>query len=218
MVLSRVELDLTRRETMKALASPQRFHGAVEQAFPGERRRRLWRLDRLGGVLYLLILSEDAPDLRGIVQQFGPLTGVDTARTRDYAPLLERVTNGSTWRFRLTANPTKSCLSPDTAGKRGTVRAHCTVEHQKQWLMERAQKHGFELQEDAFTVTSQQWLQFTKGGTKGKKVTLLSVTFEGVLQVCDAELFRKTLAEGIGRGKAYGQGLLTVMRAGPFNG
>ena len=84
--------------------------------------------------------------------------------------------------------------------------------------MERAQKHGFELQEDAFTVTSQQWLQFTKGGTEGKKVTLLSVTFEGVLQVCDAELFRKTLAEGIGRGKAYGQGLLTVMRAGPFNG
>ena len=56
---------------MIALANPQRFHGAVEQAFPGERRRRLWRLDPLGGKLYLMILSEDAPDLSGIAEQFG---------------------------------------------------------------------------------------------------------------------------------------------------
>lgn len=196
MVLSRVELDLTRRETMKALASPQRFHGAVEQAFSGERRRRLWRLDRLGGVLYLLILSEDVPDLSGIVQQFGPLTRVDTAQTRDYTPLLARVTNGSTWRFRLTANPTKSCPPTDTAGKRGTVRAHCTVEHQKRWLLERAQKHGFELQEDGFTVTSQRWLQFTKGGREGKKVTLLSVTFEGGCRCAMRSSSAKPLSRG----------------------
>ena len=48
MYLSRVELDPTRRSTMTALAAPQKFHGAVESAFSGERRRRLWRLDRLG--------------------------------------------------------------------------------------------------------------------------------------------------------------------------
>ena len=61
MYLSRVELDLTRRSTMEALAAPQKLHGAVESAFAGERRRRLWRLDRLGERLYLLLLSEDAP-------------------------------------------------------------------------------------------------------------------------------------------------------------
>ena len=48
MYLSRAELDPTRRETMVALISPQKFHGAVENAFPGARRRRLWRLDQLG--------------------------------------------------------------------------------------------------------------------------------------------------------------------------
>ena len=57
MYLSRVELDPTRRSTMTALAAPQKFHGAVESAFSGERRRRLWRLDRLGEKLYLLLLS-----------------------------------------------------------------------------------------------------------------------------------------------------------------
>ena len=47
MYLSRAELDPTRRETMVALISPQKFHGAVENAFAGARRRRLWRLDQL---------------------------------------------------------------------------------------------------------------------------------------------------------------------------
>ena len=68
MYLSRAELDPTRRETMVALISPQKFHGAVENAFPGARRRRLWRLDRLNGKLYLLLLSEDAPELSGVVE------------------------------------------------------------------------------------------------------------------------------------------------------
>ena len=62
MYLSRVELDPTRRSTMAALAAPQKLHGAVESAFAGERRRRLWRLDRLGERLYLLLLSEDVPE------------------------------------------------------------------------------------------------------------------------------------------------------------
>ena len=72
---------------MIALANPQRFHGAVEQAFPGERRRRLWRLDPLGGKLYLMILSEDAPDLSGIEDQFG---SGEPGKTKSYDPLLER--------------------------------------------------------------------------------------------------------------------------------
>ena len=88
MYLSRVELDPTRRSTMAALAAPQKLHGAVESAFAGERRRRLWRLDRLGERLYLLLLSEDAPELSGVVEQFG--TGA-AAETRSYDPLLQRV-------------------------------------------------------------------------------------------------------------------------------
>ena len=105
MYLSRVELDPTRRETMVALISPQKFHGAVENAFPGARRRRLWRLDQLGEKLYLLLLSEERPDLTALCAQFG--TGAPP-ETRPYDPLLERVTAGSCWQFRLTANPTRS--------------------------------------------------------------------------------------------------------------
>ena len=71
MYLSRAELDPARRSTMIALTSPQKFHGAVENSFSGERRRRLWRLDSLNGKLYLLLLSEELPDLTGLCAQFG---------------------------------------------------------------------------------------------------------------------------------------------------
>lgn len=45
------------------------------------------------------------------------------------------------------------------------------------------------------------------------RVSFLAVTYEGILQVTDAELFRKALTDGIGREKAYGMGMLTVVHA-----
>lgn len=207
MILSRMELDPTKRETRLALAAPSRFHGAIESAFPGERRRRLWRLDILRGTPYLLILSEDRPDLTGAAMQFGVPERHPLWESRDYSPLLSRAVTGSCWRFRLTANPT---VSKSRAGERGKVLAHTTPHFQKQWLMKQSGKRGFSLCEDEFEVVSSQWLHFDKKGRNA--VTILSVTFEGALTVTDEALFRTTLTEGIGRGKAYGMGLLTLMR------
>lgn len=52
MYLSRIALDTGRRETARALYTPSLLHGAVESSFPGERERRLWRIDRLRGQTY----------------------------------------------------------------------------------------------------------------------------------------------------------------------
>lgn len=207
MYLSQVELDPRNRETLRALAVPRRLHGAVEAAFTGPRTRRLWRLDRRGDRLWLLVLSEEVPELSGIVAQFGPPDG--TAETRDYAPLLARVAEGTRWRFRLAANPVKNVKIP---GGRGTVRNHVTVEQQEEWLAERAPKHGFALEPDGFRVVDSRWISFDKA-TDGSPVRIHAVTFEGLLRVTDAGLFREALVHGIGRGKAYGLGLLTLMRA-----
>ena len=209
MYLSRAELDPTRRSTMIALTSPQKFHGAVENSFSGERRRRLWRLDSLNGKLYLLLLSEELPDLTGLCAQFG--TGA-APETRRYEPLLERVTPGSCWQFRLTANPTRSKKDSADHTARGTLKPCYLEVEQEEWLWAQAAKHGFALREEEFTVTRVQWQHFAKHGTR--PVTLLAVTYEGILQVTDAQQFRALLCQGMGRGKAYGLGLMTVMRGG----
>ena len=93
---------------MLAFANRRLFHGAVEAAFEGERKRRLWRIDRLGNACYLLIVSEDKPNLQFAFEQFGPYQKEPYWETKFYDILLDRIENGSRWQFRLTANPTIS--------------------------------------------------------------------------------------------------------------
>lgn len=207
MYLTRMELDVSRRETMLALATPERLHGAIERSFAGQRRRRLWRIDEWKGGVYLL-LSEEKPDLSAACTQFSfPRAGWET---KDYTPLLSRVQVDSRWSFRLCANPTYSV--PGAYDVRGRVCAHTTIEHQRQWLMQQAEKHGFSLREGEYDVTHARWQHFRKGA-EGHKVSLLGVTYEGLLRVTDAEAFCTALCQGIGREKAYGMGLMTLMRS-----
>ncbi|MDO4174469.1 MAG: type I-E CRISPR-associated protein Cas6/Cse3/CasE [Eubacteriales bacterium] len=207
MYLTRIELDTGRRSTMKALTNPNLLHGAVEAAFAQPRSHALWRIDRFQGRYYLMLLSENKPDCTAITTQFG-CHDIDP-ETRDYAALLHRIVPGSKWHFRLVANPTYSNGSEKSKGVRGAVHAHRTPAHQRSWLLRQSEKHGFSIQEDDFDVVKNQWFQFYKA--KNRKITLLSVTYEGILTVTDPDAFRNLLCHGIGRGKAYGQGLLTLV-------
>jgi len=49
MYLSRVAIDVKRYESMKALYNLEILHGMIESSFEGERKRNLWRVDRMGG-------------------------------------------------------------------------------------------------------------------------------------------------------------------------
>lgn len=212
MYLTRVKLDVKKRETMKALSSPNLFHGAIEDSFGRDRERKLWRIDLFRGDHYLLIVSSKKPELDGIVRQFGKLED-SGYESRDYDPFLERIMAGSYWHFRLTANPVKSLMHSSTEMKtRGSVNAHITETYQKEWLIQRAEKNGFCLQADEFDVVNHRWYSFRKGYGGHPLVSFISVTYEGVLRVQEPDKFRNLLCTGIGREKAYGQGMMTIAR------
>jgi CRISPR system Cascade subunit CasE len=208
--LSRVEINVNRRDTIRALSSPQILHAAVAGSFPAEQEpgRTLWRIDTIGAHTYILLLSGAKPDFTHVVEQFGwPASGQQWG-TKNYEILLSRIDVGQTWRFRLCANPTHSERSGD--GARGRVYAHVTVAQQRKWLLDRAEKHGFALEPDKFDVMSSEPRQFRRaGGT----VTISTAVFEGLLRVTDADAFKSALVNGIGRAKAYGCGLITIESA-----
>jgi len=212
MYLSRVELQPERRETMRALAQPQLLHGAIEQSFSGTRERRLWRMDWLNRRCHLLVLSRNEPDFTALLAQFGAPDAQPHWETRDYQPLLAKLENGQSWRFRLKANPIHSVHPEGAQTKRGKVVAHVTPTQQKQWLLTRAQALGIGLDEETFDVVHTQWYTFDKGAHQ--RVTLRTASFEGLLTVADAERFRDVLQTGVGRAKAYGCGLLTIIALG----
>lgn len=208
MYLSRVPLDLSKRKTQIALASPNQFHGAVEEAFSEKQQRNLWRIDTMQGKTYLLILSKERPNLTYIATQFG---NVDSpGETKEYDRLLARIQEGSVWRFRLVANPVRSVSQSEGRGK---VTAHTAEKFQLEWLHRKAEKGGFCILPDSVCITECKWKIFRKQKEK-REVRLLSVSFEGKLRVADVELFKNTLLQGIGREKAYGMGLLTVAGTG----
>lgn len=207
MYLSRVKLNLAKRETMIALSAPQRFHGAVERSIAVTGERHLWRLDSLKDQTYMLILSATKPDLSGVQSQFGYDLDATSAQTVVYDKLLERVTEGSKWHFRLVANPVRSVFRAEGRGK---VMNHLTVDQQQAWLLQRSSTLGFSLVDGEFAVVGSKWHKFQKKDKN--RVSILAVAFEGVLTVTNVELFRQALLNGIGRGKAYGLGLLTIVR------
>lgn len=217
MYLSRVLLNDRKRETIRALASPQIIHGAVESIYRREtseqdeiRKRLLWRVDYVSDKCYLLLLSEERPNLTSLVHQFGypDIHG----ETKDYLPFLEKLRNDQSWKFRLHANPVRSSPRERDKYGRGKVFAHITIEQQMQWLMKRSETCGFSLKPEEYTVVHTDWKRFKKGSRKQHRVVLRTATFEGLLTITDVQRFRQSLTHGIGRAKAYGCGLMTIMR------
>ena len=208
MYLSRIELNARRRDTARALASPQILHAAVQASFPqsSDDRRNLWRVDALSGARYLLVLSCRKPDFTHIVEQYGWPESGQTWDSRHYGAFLGGIATGQIWRFCLRANPAYSVKSNEAA--RGKVCAHVTVEQQKQWLAKRAEKNGFSL-DGRFAIVERGMRQFER---RGERVTLGTATFEGFLTVTDPALLCSALTGGIGRAKAYGCGLMTLAR------
>ena len=220
MYLSRIALNIHRKSTLAALASPQKLHAAVESSFPPGPEtdgRNLWRIDKLDNDFYLLVLSNERPDFSHIVEQFGWPGAEQGWETKNYVQFVERIETGQRWQFRLRANPVHSVkpaggLKAPKPTQRGKVYAHVTVQQQEQWLLERAEKYGFKLQEGSFRVVQREVRQFRR---QRQPVTLGVATFEGILEVTDATLFRRALTGGIGRAKAYGCGLLTLAKVTP---
>lgn len=208
MYLTRVKLDTLKRETQLALSASGRFHGAIERAFEQKQNRNLWRIDKLRGEYYMLLLSEEVPNMKNFVEQFGDIN--NPAETKEYEVLLNKITDRSVWRFRMVANPTH-CVK--TKPGRGKVVAHVTPEHQMEWLKNKAAANGFELLDDNCFVLANEWKNFYKKvREKDLRVRLMLVSFEGILRVTDVDAFRNALISGIGRGKAYGAGMMTISR------
>jgi CRISPR system Cascade subunit CasE len=256
MFLTRFRVNTARPGARKLLSSPQVMHAAVMNGFPhllpsqtgtAGAPRVLWRLDHTARAeVMLYIVSPDSPDLTHLVEQAGwPAAAAADPdspgwQTRPYGPVLDRLTEGSVWAFRLTANPIHHIRRKDGEPTKRT--AHLTPTHQMAWLLDRQERAGFRITEKApsnrllpsgttrtghphhgdryeLTVHDQRNLSFAKGrssaGPGRSPVSLVTVTFDGHLEVTDPPALRNTLTQGIGKAKAYGCGLLTLAPLAP---
>lgn len=211
MYLSRVEIDRRNRRKIRELTHLGAYHSWVEDSFVDDNgkyddSRKLWRVDTLKDKEYLLILSVDKPNLKKLEKYGVP----GTAKYRSYNKFLDSLKLGTNYDFKVTLNPVTSISSGKNSGKRGRVVPHVTVEQQIAFLEKQASKNGFELIKDSYSIVQRDLIPL--GHKKQNRPVRLSVvTYQGKLVINDLERFTSALIDGIGRKKAYGCGLLTVI-------
>ena len=199
MFLSQLLMNLRHREARRDLSDRYELHRTLLSAFPKDlpsAERVLFRVEETPRQPYVTVLvqSQELPD-------WGKSERLNDPRylfkLPDVRAVEARVSAGLRMPFRLQANPT---LKRD--GKRHAILAETDLTG---WLQRKGEQHGFAV--DPQNVRS---VKLGKRYGRRRKRTWHAVQFDGALQVIEPEVFAAALRAGVGSGKAFGFGLLSV--------
>lgn len=187
--LGRLHLNPAHSEVALALADPYRMHQHLSALAPSS--RLLYRVE--GGSHPWVLLLAWEPFL---VHRLPP--GFGAFEAKSLTP--RHLTRGLAYRFRLRANPARN------EGKRR--QPVLGRERQVAWLARALEERGGRL----LTLLHHEdegFLEVRK--PDGNRFSVLSVLFEGILEVQDPQALWRAEAEGLGRAKAFGFGLLSLV-------
>lgn len=180
---------------------------------PDRRRDFLWREEGPGRFLTLSSrVPVDQHDLFHV-------------EAKPFEPVLR---DGDRLRFMLRANPvavraTESgkrgkrhdvvmdALHDVPRGKRAEAREAAIPSTGRAWLARQGKRHGF-MPEGEVAVDGYETMRLPRPGG-GRPVQFSVLEFEGVLTVRDPATFLTQLAQGFGRARAFGCGLMLIRRA-----
>jgi CRISPR system Cascade subunit CasE len=164
-----------------------------------------------------LVVSDKEPEKSSIF----------STQTRPYDLEIEE---GSEFRFELTANPVVARgrrgadgkkkghlidvimdrLHRVPAGLRAQKRGEAVQSAGYDWLSKQGERHGFKIEEHRLDVSGYEQVEISRDGAK--PIRQSRIRYSGVLTVTDTEAFRLAVVRGVGRGRAWGCGLLKLIR------
>lgn len=159
---------------------------------PDEKRSFLFRCEEVSSGIQILMLSREQPV---------PISFAVWDGTKPFSALFAV---GSLFMFRLKANPV---LRGNVDRKLHAITGEDAL---SDWLRRKGERHGFSLKSvpefSACHLTS-----FSKK-QDAPQIALNIVDISGVLRVTDADAFTGAFRNGIGRGRAFGCGMLLLRR------
>jgi CRISPR system Cascade subunit CasE len=232
MYLSRLILNPRSRAARRDIADCHDLHRTILSAFSqkendssGARHQfgMLHRLDidRRSGRVTLLVQSRERPDWSRLPDDYLEETDTENPACKPIEEIYNSLRPGARLTFRLRANPTRKI---DTrSGPDGKRRNGKRVDLRREgdriaWLKRKAEASGFRLlsvrlNNDVVNLRAQPENKFTGKRVQTGRLTFGSILFEGELEVTNSEAFLQALVSGIGSGKAYGFGLLSIAPA-----
>lgn len=200
MYLTRLRLDPRSAQARRDLGDPYELHRTLVRAFVSDAEqvppRILWRAEPTAAWSEPVVLVQAQEPANWSVLEALPNYLKSSAETRDIRPE-GWLQPEQCYRFRLFANPTVT--------RDGKRRGLVTGDAQLAWLARQGERHGFAV--EAALVTGSEQLRSRK---QDSRISVLQACFEGRLRVRDCVTLASALRAGIGPGKAFGCGLLSL--------
>lgn len=209
--LSLLQIDISQVRGRTWLANPYRVHQRLLMAFPdGESGRVLYRVEEDHTPPRILV---QAPALANWEETFSDHQVLLASPIQKEVALAFR--SGQRLRFLLRANPTVRRVRWDGDGEdrkiaKGPRMGLMKEVDQRAWLARKGEAAGF--RPLAFEVNPRGNVVFRRGNGEASQ-THFQVDFQGVLQVLDPAALQAAWQTGIGPGKAFGFGLLSLAPA-----
>lgn len=197
MFLTKMLLDLSLKDVALDLADRDRLHRKLLLLFPDYPGGGAPNARELMGILFRV----EAPIIY-MQSKIAPIStripnGYKISGTKEISSNYASVKAGNSYKFKLEANVSYREIQ---SGRRLALE---TDEEIEEWLFRRGDMGGFEIVDyDADPLPE----------IRARKGQFNVVRFEGILRVKTLEAFQKVLSDGIGQGKVYGLGMLSIGR------
>ncbi len=206
--LTRIQPDSQRADARKDIAGAVDMHHRLMSLFPdnlGDQARShlgvLFRIEDTPSGAQVLMQSSTEPDLTRLPAGYGP------ALTKPLTPLLDALRPDLTVRYRIAANAIRK--PGRTTREIYNLSAVVPLNGQaaEDWWTRQAEASGLKV----ITVHSTP-LDAARGARRQdhRLIKHTRTQFEGTALITDPDQLRTRVTEGIGKGKAYGCGLLSL--------
>ncbi|MEU5800050.1 type I-E CRISPR-associated protein Cas6/Cse3/CasE [Streptomyces sp. NPDC047804] len=208
-VIARIRLNPHSRDVHRDLRDATEMHRTMMRMVPddlGESPRSqaglLYRLDETDSTSTLLVQANRLDPAR-------LPAGYGQADLKSLAPMFTALRKGLAIRYRIVLNPAKrERLSLEAKGKRGRILPLSGADAD-QWWLRRAADSGLHVH--VLTPTNMPPVRSRKQDPDGMRHSL--IRYDGTATVTDPDALHEAVLTGIGRGKPYGAGLLSLAPA-----
>ena len=198
--LVRIAIDLRNKSAWQDMRDITALHRRVMSLLPdqiGPQPRQqagvLFRVDHTRNGPVILVQTAMEPDVSRLPVNYGKVD------VRDLTPLLKALYPGMRVRYRIAANPSKRVWKGENAGKIVPLSGVAAED----WWRRKAQEHGLDLE---FLHAAPQ----PAAEGRIKPVRHAIVRFDGQAVVQSVDQVQAAIRTGIGRGKSFGCGLLSL--------
>lgn len=212
MFFSKIIFEYKNESVVSAYNSCQEMHSLIMKAFPKERNSEsprnkygvIYRLVEKPSFLMAYVYSKVTPNWSSLMEA-GVLMSAEVKNVNEF---ISEIRNNEVFKFQLSVFMSKRPKDQETGKSYSNAISLTSAESKRNWIERASQNNGFEV----IGISEEIEVKKVFGIKHQPKNGFTLTTISGILKVCNSKDFIKAYTEGMGRGKAYGAGMMLLSK------